>query len=38
MQSIDKLVDLSAATLEMSDDVIGIAAGNVRPASWETYV
>ncbi|KAK6157423.1 hypothetical protein DH2020_011671 [Rehmannia glutinosa] len=31
--SIDKLIDLSAATLEKSDDVIGIAAANVRPAS-----
>ncbi|KAK4398392.1 putative nuclear RNA export factor SDE5 [Sesamum angolense] len=30
--SIDKLLDLSAATLEKSDDVIGIAAGNVKVA------
>ncbi|KAK4439200.1 putative nuclear RNA export factor SDE5 [Sesamum alatum] len=28
--SVDKLVDLSAASLEKSDDVIGIAAGNVK--------
>ncbi|KAL0443520.1 UNVERIFIED_CONTAM: putative nuclear RNA export factor SDE5 [Sesamum latifolium] len=28
--SIDKLLDLSAATLEKSDDVIGIAAGNMK--------
>ncbi|KAL0399375.1 UNVERIFIED_CONTAM: putative nuclear RNA export factor SDE5 [Sesamum radiatum] len=27
---IDKLLDLSAATLEKSDDVIGIAAGNMK--------
>ncbi|GFP96714.1 hypothetical protein PHJA_001815500 [Phtheirospermum japonicum] len=30
--SIDKLIDLSAATLEKSDDVVGVSAGKVRPA------
>ncbi|KAL6506987.1 hypothetical protein OROHE_022424 [Orobanche hederae] len=36
--SIDKLIDLSAATLEKSDDIIGIAAKNATKSSldWES--
>ncbi|GER25041.1 nucleolar complex protein 2 homolog [Striga asiatica] len=30
MQSIDKLIDLSAAKLEKSDDIIGVTFGNTR--------
>lgn len=37
MQSMDKLLDLSAVTLEKSDDVIGIAARNVSLASWKLF-
>lgn len=29
---MDKLLDMSASTLEKSDDVIGIAAEKVRPS------
>lgn len=38
MQSVDKLLDLSASTLEKSDDVVCMAAGKVRSTSLETFV
>ncbi|KAL9145935.1 hypothetical protein ABFS82_13G077700 [Erythranthe guttata] len=32
-RSIDKLLDMSVQTLEKSDDVIGVGAGNAKPSS-----